>query len=98
RSCQVSSEMPLDTANQLQAASRHGINYVAARTGAAVFDFRDYFCPESKCSMKIKGADHYMPDGYHLNKSGSAHLTERFMDAIKSVKGPFPFPANEIGR
>lgn len=80
------SSMPLKFANALQQASRSGIAEVAARTGAAVFDFRDYFCPDGTCSTAINGVDHYNSDGAHLNKAGSAHLAETLIQAIQSIR------------
>jgi peptidoglycan/LPS O-acetylase OafA/YrhL len=82
--CQPTLEMPVEIANKWQEKSRYGIAYVAAATGAAVFDFRNYFCPQAKCLTKINGVNHYMPDGYHLNKNGSAQLTDTFISAIKT--------------
>ena len=78
-------QMPLGFANEWQKASRLAIIDVAAKTGATVFDFRDYFCPEGTCSNKIDGIYHYQPDGYHLNKGGSAQLTKTLIKAIVSV-------------
>ena len=81
-SCKLALTMPVKIADQWQVASRVGILHVAAKTGATVLDFRDYFCPAGKCSTNINGIIHYMYDGYHLNRIGSARLTQTFIDAI----------------
>jgi len=85
-SCPRVFEMPRQFADNLQKASRDGIANVAAKTGSAVLDFRSFFCGEGTCSTRIDGIDMYMPDGFHLNKAGSAELTQTFIDSIKSLK------------
>ena len=85
RTCDPVSKMSLSAANELQKASREGIEVVAAETSAAVVDFRNYFCAGGQCSTRINGRDMYMPDGYHLNRVGSGELSDSFVSAIKSI-------------
>ena len=75
--------MPVNFADTLQRASRDGIRGVGEETGASIVDLRGYFCPNGRCETRgVDGTDLYMLDGYHLNRYGSALLSEAFGEEI----------------
>ncbi|MEO3691061.1 acyltransferase family protein [Roseateles paludis] len=85
RRCAVASgRMPRTFADTYQAFSRHGLEAASTRTGAVLADFRDYFCPDTRCRTDAAdGTPMYMADGYHLNRSGSRMLGPQFLRLLE---------------
>jgi len=78
--------MSLSDADALQHASRQGLAGVAANTGATLADLRGAFCTGGTCTTRsARGDDLYMPDGYHLNRAGSARLAGEFAALLDST-------------
>jgi len=78
-------EMPRDFADAWQQGSRLAHIQVAANTGATVFDFRSFFCADDVCRTRIDDIDFYMPDGFHLNISGSRALRDPLAAALRKA-------------
>jgi peptidoglycan/LPS O-acetylase OafA/YrhL len=76
-------KMPIQIADELQSGQRQSYREAADQTGAFLFDFRTYFCPQGECRTRIRGIDHYMPDGYHLSKTGSLALVQELKAAVE---------------
>ncbi|MBL8289751.1 MAG: acyltransferase [Rubrivivax sp.] len=80
--------MPRSDADAWQSAARQGLAAVAGRTGATLADLRGFFCAGGMCSTRsASGVDLYMPDGYHLNRAGSARLAGEFTALLDPAAG-----------
>lgn len=78
-------QLPLETVDGVQGATRRAIQQVADRTGAGVFDLRDYLCDEENCFSQ-NGSTRYMyQDDLHLSVVASEKLAPEFVRAISSM-------------
>jgi peptidoglycan/LPS O-acetylase OafA/YrhL len=69
--------------DRLQGATRDAINQVAAVTGAAILDPRDYFCPDGVCTTSHGDLSLYLDD-IHISVPASEDLSSWFTDFVAS--------------
>ena len=70
--------------DDLQGPTRDIIDAVALDTGAAILDFRDYFCPAGTCSTQQGDITLYLDD-IHISVTASADLAPQFELALESA-------------
>ena len=70
--------------DDLQGPTRDIIDAVALDTGAAILDFRDYFCPAGTCSTQHGDITLYLDD-IHISVTASANLAPQFEVALESA-------------
>ena len=69
RGADLTVQMPLESANEVQKSSRNAILRVATATGATVLDLRDRFCPADICTTQLGDTYLYQRQRPNLDSS-----------------------------
>ena len=81
RGADLTVQMPVESANEVQKSSRDAISRVADATGATVLDLRDHFCPAGICTTQL-GDTYLYRDSGHISIAASKNLGQEFAAAL----------------
>ncbi len=81
RGADLTVQMPVESANEVQKSARDAISRVADATGATVLDLRDHFCPAGICTTQL-GDTYLYRDSGHISIAASKDLGQEFAAAL----------------